>query len=333
MAKIVRFHEIGGPEVLRVEDADAGEPGAGEALVKIEVIGLNRAEAARRGGHYVVKPPLPARLGAEASGTILKLGPDSQGWTVGDSVFTLPGGAASQHGVYASEVVLPLAGLMKLPDGFDLTQAASIWVAFFTAWGGLVETGKLARGEFVIIPAASSGVGLAAVQIARDLGAIPIAATRRSGKTEALIEAGAAHVVATEEQDLVKEVARITGGKGVPLIFDPVAGPYVETLFECLADDGVLIIYGGIANKAATFPRQPAIRRNLTMRGYNFFPMLADKARLKVAYDYILERVRDGRFKMPIARTFALEDVVEAHRYLESNQHVGKIVMRPHLHI
>ncbi|MDP3175445.1 MAG: zinc-dependent alcohol dehydrogenase family protein [Phenylobacterium sp.] len=329
MARVVRFHETGGPEVLRVETLDAGEPGPGEALVRIEAIGLNRAEAARRGGHYIVKPPLPARLGAEATGVIVKLGPDSGDWAVGDAICTTPNGGLVQPGVYASEVVLPLAGMLRRPEGLAPEQAASVWVAFFTAWGGMVETGGLAKGEFVIIPAASSGVGLAAVQIASDLGAIPIAATRRSDKAQALRDAGAAHVVATEEQDLKAEVARITDGKGVRLIFDPVAGPFAETLFECLTDDGVLMIYGGMANLPATFPRQLAIRRNLTMRGYNFFTMLNDPARRAAAYDYIWARLKDGRFRMPVAKVFALEDVVEAHRYLESNQHVGKVVMRP----
>jgi NADPH:quinone reductase-like Zn-dependent oxidoreductase len=327
LAKIVRFHETGGPEVLRVEDGDPGEPKAGEVLLEIEAVGVNRGEAAFRGGHYIVKPSFPSRIGAESSGRVSRLGAGVEGWAVGDAVFTLPTFPVGAYGVYASEAVVPVSSLVKRPEWLDPLQSAATWVAFLTAWGGMVETGKLASGEFVIIPAASSSVGLAAVQIARDLGAAPIATTRRRGKADALIEAGAAHVVATEEEDIREAVARITDGKGVRFIFDPVAGPYAETLFECLSDDGVLMIYGGMANQPATFPRQLAIRRNLTMRGYNFFPLLADKARFKVAYDYIAERLCNGGFKMPIARTFDLGDVVEAHRCLESNQHVGKILL------
>jgi NADPH:quinone reductase-like Zn-dependent oxidoreductase len=329
VAKIVRFYETGGPDVLRVEEGDPGAPGAGEALLEIDAVGVNRGEAAFRGGHYIVKPSFPARIGSEASGRILRLGAGVEGWAVGDPVFTLPTFPIGAYGVYATEAVVPVSSLVKRPEWLDPRQSAATWVAFLTAWGGMVETGRLARGEHVIIPAASSSVGLAAVQIAHDLGATPIATTRRLGKAAALIEAGADHVVATEEEDLPQAVARITDGKGVRFIFDPVAGPYAETLFQCLADEGVLMIYGGMANQPATFPRQLAIRRNLTMRGYNFFPLLVDKARLKVAYDYIAERLRRGAFKMPIAETFPLGEVVEAHRRLEANEHVGKILLTP----
>jgi NADPH:quinone reductase-like Zn-dependent oxidoreductase len=327
LAKIVRFYETGEPEVLRVENGDPGQPGPGEVLLKVEAIGLNRGEAAFRGGHYLVKPSLPSVLGAECSARIIALGDGVEGWSVGDAVFTLPTFPAGAYGIYASEAIVPASCMVRRPEWLDPAQSAATWVAFLTAWGGMVETGKLAKGQYVIIPAASSSVGLAAVQVARDLGAIPIATTRRRDKADALTAVGAAYVVATEEDKLPEEVARITGSKGVELIFDPVAGPYVETLFECLADEGVLMIYGGIANQPATFPRQPAIRRNLTMRGYNILRLLSDRSRLEAAYSYLAERLRDGRFKMPIANIFNLDDIVEAHRCLEANLHVGKIVV------
>jgi len=328
MARIVRFHELGGPEVLRVEEIDAGEPGAGQVLVTIDAIGLNRGEAAFRGGHYILKPTLPSFIGGEAAGRVAKLGPDVSEFAVGDKVIFVPLSPPGTCSIYGSEAVIPTFSLQKAPDGLDAVQNASLWVAFCTAWGGL-EAAKLAKGQTVIIPAGSSAVGLAAIQIAHDIGATVIATTRRSGKFDALKAAGADHVVATEEQDIKAEVARITGDKGVELIFDPVAGPYAETLFECLADHGTLMIYGGMANQPHTFPRQLSIRMNLTMRGYNFFELLKDKPRFSAAMEAIAERIRDGRFKMPVAKVFKLDDAVEAHRFLESNTHIGKIVMQP----
>lgn len=327
MAKIVRYAENGGPEVLRVEDGDAGRPGKGEVLLAVEAIGLNRAEAAQRGGHYIVQPPLPARLGQECAGTILAIGPDVTGWAVGDQVSTLPAGRPGNYGCYASETLWPATSLLRRPDGLDAKQAAATWVAFFTAWGGLVEAGRLSAGEAVVIPAASSSVGLAAIQVARDLGAIPIAATRGGTKLREIEAAGAAHIIVTGEQDIVAEVKRFTGDCGAPLIFDPVAGGFAETLTECLADEGMLIIYGGMSNEPFILPRHAAIRRNLTVRGYNFFGLVADRKRRETVGATITERLLDGRFAMPIAETFALDDVVEAHRALERNEHVGKIVI------
>ncbi|MGE3143212.1 MAG: zinc-dependent alcohol dehydrogenase family protein [Hyphomonadaceae bacterium] len=327
MAKIVRFYETGGPEVLKVEDYTPGEPGPGQVLLKIHAIGLNRGEAAFRGGHYIVKPTLPSLIGSETSAQILKVGPGVTDFKAGDEVFTMPTFPQGQFGLYASETIAPASCLAKLPEGLDRVQSAATWVAFLTAYGGLVETGKIQKGEFVLIPAASSSVGLAAVQIARDVGAIPIATTRRSGKADAIRKAGAAHVIATEEQDIGAEVARITDGKGLRFIFDPVAGPFAEKLFELLADEGTLMIYGGMANQPATFPRHAAIRKNLTMRGYNYFPLLLDKQRFAAAQNYVLERLRDGRFEMPIDRTFSLDQIAEGHRALEANQHIGKLVV------
>ncbi|MDP3176074.1 MAG: zinc-dependent alcohol dehydrogenase family protein [Phenylobacterium sp.] len=328
MARIVRFHELGGPDVLRVEEVDPGAPGADEVLLNIEAIGLNRGEAAFRGGHYIFKPTLPSYIGGEATGRVAQLGSNVQGLKVGDAVVFMPISPPGERSIYGEQAVVPALSLVKAPEGLDAIQNGSVWVAFLTAWGGLAKAG-LAKGQTVIIPAASSAVGLAAVQIAHDIGATVIATTRRSGKSDAILAAGADHVVATEEQDIKAEVARITGGKGVELIFDPVAGPFAETLFECLADDGTLMIYGGMANQPHIFPRQLSIRKNLTMRGYNFFELLRDRPRLDAAMGEIAARIRDGRFKMPVAKIFPLDQVAEAHRFLESNTHIGKIVMQP----
>ena len=327
MAKVVRFHETGGPDVLRLEDVDIPAPGPGEVHLAIDAIGVNRAEAAFRGGHYIIKPTPPSVLGSEAVGRVLSTGPGVEDLAARDRVLVLPLSMQGQYGLYASEVTIPAGSLTKLPPDVDPVQQAATWVAFLTAWGGLRDAGRLQAGQFVILPAASSSVGLAAIQIARDIGAIPIAATRSGDKAQALLDAGAAHVVATAEQDLPAEIRRITDGRGVPLIFDPVAGPYAATLFGCLAEEGQLIIYGGLANQPSTFPRHLAIRSNLTMRGYNFFGLLRDKTRFQAAYDAIVAGVRDGRFKMPIDATFPLADVVEAHRHLEANQQVGKVVL------
>jgi NADPH:quinone reductase-like Zn-dependent oxidoreductase len=206
MPRVVRFHETGGPEVLRIETIDVAAPGLGEIQIAVKAIGINRAEAMFRAGAYLEAPNLPARLGYEAAGTITALGPDVTGFSIGQRVSSVPGFSMNKYGAYGEVINLPAWSIVSHPDKISDVQAAAVWMQYVTAWGALIEIGKLTAGEAVLIPAASSSVGLAAIQIATMIGATPIALTRTSTKAEALKAAGAAHVIATEEQDLVAEV-------------------------------------------------------------------------------------------------------------------------------
>jgi NADPH:quinone reductase-like Zn-dependent oxidoreductase len=198
---------------------------------------------------------------------------------------------------------------------------------YLTAYGGLIEVGSLQPGEHVLITAASSSVGIASIELALAIGATPIAATRTSAKREALHRAGAAHVIATQEQDLVSEVRAITAGNGARLVFDPVAGPFVETLAKAATPGGMIIIYGGLSAQATPFPGGLAMVKGLTMRGYTLFETTRVPARLSKAKDFIVDGVRSGKFVPVIDRTFHLKDIADAHRYMEASEHVGKIVV------
>jgi NADPH:quinone reductase-like Zn-dependent oxidoreductase len=170
-------------------------------------------------------------------------------------------------------------------------------------------------------------VGLAAIQIANWAGAIPIAATRTSAKSAALLVHGARHVIATEESDLVADVMKITDGKGARIVFDPVGGPYVDTLAQAMAVDGVLFIYGGLSGQPTMHPHWPAAFKNLSIRGWVASTIWNYPDRFARAKDLILRGLAEGKLKPIIARTFPLAEIVEAHRYLESNQQIGKIVV------
>src|ERR1700682_3552461 len=220
MTRSVRIHEFGGPEVLRVENVAVGEPGAGEVRLRIHAIGLNRTELTLRSGRLPVKPSLPSPIGFEAAGVIEALGSNVTGFSVGDRVALVPAYNASQYGLYGESSLAPARSLVAIPDSVDFVEAAATWVAFGTAWSGLVAVGALSAGQNVLVSAASSSVGLAAIQIANLLGARPIALTRTSTKAQALLAHGATAVVATEEQDVVAEVHRHTGGVGANLVFD-----------------------------------------------------------------------------------------------------------------
>jgi NADPH:quinone reductase-like Zn-dependent oxidoreductase len=217
MSKVVRVYQHGGPEELRIEDLEVGEPGAGEVRLRVEALGLNRSEAMFRAGRYPMTPKFPTLIGYEGVGVIEALGPGVQGFSPGERVCVLPNYRLGEYGLYGERAIVPARSLLAPPPGMGVIEAASIWMQYFTALA-IIEAGRAAVGDYVLIRAASSSVGIAAIQLANWTGAVPIATTRTSAKTAALREQGARHVIATDETDLVAETRRITGGKGARVI-------------------------------------------------------------------------------------------------------------------
>ncbi len=213
MAKVVMVHKLGGPEVLQIEEAEAGTPKEGEVRIRVQAIGLNRAEAMFRAGRYPVQPQLPTRIGYEAAGVIEEVGPGIAAWKPGDAVCVLPNFRLGTYGVWGEQAIVPVSSLTAPPPGLSPIEAASIWMQYFTALA-IIEGAQATIDDYVVIRAASSSVGLAAIQLANWAGAVSIAATRTSAKRDALLEHGAQHVVATEEEDYLAEIQRITDGKG-----------------------------------------------------------------------------------------------------------------------
>ena len=254
MAKVVRFHQTGGPEVLKVEELDVPPPGQNEVQIRIMAIGLNRAEAMFRLGQYLEAPKLPARLGYEAAGTIAAVGPGVGGFKVGDTVSVIPSFSLNSYGMYADVANAPVHAVVKHPATLSYEEAASAWMQYVTAYGALIDIAGLTKGDTLVIPAASSSVGLAAIQIANKVGARPIALTRGSSKRQALLDAGAAHVISTDEQDLVKEIMSLTDGKGARVIFDPVGGPTFAKLTQATAHQGILFLYGALSTDPTPLP-------------------------------------------------------------------------------
>jgi NADPH2:quinone reductase len=327
MSRIVHFHRTGGPEVLQLDEVDIGSPKPGEIRLRVRALGLNRAEAMFRAGAYLETPILPAKLGYEAAGEVEAIGEGVTGFSVGDAVSTIPAFSMNKYGVYGDAAIVPARAVVEHPANLSWSEAAAIWMQYLTAYGALIELGGLSKGDAVIITAASSSVGLAATQIVNSLGGISIAATRTSAKRDALIKAGAKHVVATEEQDLAAEVMRLTGGKGARLAFDPVCGPGVEMLATAMAEGGVIFLYGALAPQPTPFPLFTALEKNLTLRGYTLFSVTTNPERLERGKRFVIDGLAAGNFKPVIARSFPLEQIVEAHRYLETNQQVGKVIV------
>jgi NADPH:quinone reductase-like Zn-dependent oxidoreductase len=327
MPRVVRFDKLGGPEVLKIEEERTRQPGQGEVRLKVQAAGLNRAELLFFRGQYLEQPKLPSGVGYEAAGVVEEVGPDVDKAWMGKPVATIPAFSMNDYPMLGEEVIAPVAALAEYPANLSPTEGAAVWMQYMTAYGALISIAHLSKGNFIVIPAASSSVGLAAIQIARAEGAVSIATTRKSNKKAELLSLGASHVIATEEEDFVARVKQITGGQGAPIIFDPVAGPFLQKLAEAAAPGATIFEYGVLSMLPTPFPLLTALGKGLTIRGYTLMEVTCNPGKLAAAKNYVYNRLADGRFHPKIAKTFPFAQTVEAYKYLESNAQVGKVVI------
>jgi len=325
--KIVRFHQTGGPEVLQFEEVPLPEPRKGEVRLRVKAIGLNRAEVMFRMGRYLEDPVLPATNGYEASGIVEAVGPGVDKSWIGKTASTVPAFLLTQYGMYGEVGIVPAFALAAYPEKISFEEGTSIWMQYLTGYGALIYRGHLTKGDYVLITAASSSVGLAAIEIAKAEGAISIATTRTSKKKAELLSLGADHVIATEEEDLVVRVNEITAGKGARIIFDPIAGKGLEVLAAAAASNGIIFEYGALAMEPTPYPLFTALHKHLVIRGYTLREIFTDLDAFSKAKKYIFDHITAGNFKPRIDKTFPFAQIVEAHRYMESNAQIGKIVV------
>lgn len=326
MSQVVRFHELGGPGVLRLEQRSVPEAADGEVLIEVQAIGLNRADKMFRMGQYLETAQLPSMLGFEAVGMIAALGPSVQGFAVGDMVGVLPGFELGRYGTYAEHALIPATHLVSQPAGLSAVEGAGLWMAYLTAYGGLVEAGGLGKGDWIAITAASSSVGLAAIQVARQVGARPIAVTLTSTKRDALLAAGAEAVISTSDEPLESRLRELAP-YGIQCAFDAVGGPQVNQLAGAMAKRGTIVVHGALSPDATPFPLKLALKRSLSVRGFVYTEVTEDAAALQRVRTFISAGIEAGILRPLVDRVFSLSDVVAAHEYLESNQQFGKIVM------
>ncbi len=332
MVKIVRFHEVGNPEVLKIEEVAATEPQEGEVRLQVKAIGLNRAEVMFRQGAYLEQPTLPSRIGYEASGIVDAVGAGVEGIKVGDRVSTIPSPEArmSKYGVYGESAIVPAQVVAPFPEQLSFEQGTAIWMQYLTAYGALNYYGQMKAGDYVVITAASSSVGYSAIQLVKAAGGIAIATTRTSKKRQKLLDAGADYVIATQEEDLVSKVMEITSGNGADLIFDPIAGSFVEKLAEAAAIGATIFVYGALSMDVGStpFPLMTALSKGLKIHGYTVLEITGNPERLEQGKKYVYDNLNSGKL-MPIidSQMFTLDNIVEAHRYMESNQQNGKIIV------
>ena len=323
----IRFHRTGGPEVLQFDEIPSRELEAGEIRLKVEAIGLNRAEVMFREGQYIETPEFPSLLGYEAAGIIEEIGRDVVDFKVGDRAATIPAFSMKQYGTYGESVVLPMSAMVLIPAELSSIEAAACWMQYLTAYL-LIEFGGMKAGDNVLITAAASSVGVAAIQLANAVGARPIATTRNSKKVQPLLDAGALVVINTTESNLVDEVMRHTGGNGADIIFDPVGGPQFATLCEAAAQEANIFAYGALSPEPTPLPLLPGILKCLTFRTYALMMITNQPELLAKAKRWVLDGLSSGKLQPIIAKTFSFRQMIEAHHYMESNEQIGKIIVQ-----
>lgn len=327
MPRIIHFTEYGSPHVLRYQTLETPTPAVNEVLIRVRAIGLNRAESMWRQGSYVEPVNLPARLGYESAGVVTAVGADVKHVAVGDRVSTVPSFSLNDYGMYGEEVLAPAHAVVKLPNSVSFEQATAIWNVFITPYGALIETGLLKAGDVALVPAASSSVGLGTLQVVRAAGGIAVALTRTRAKREQLLQAGASHVIVTDEEDLVEAVNRITEGRGADIVFEPVGGSTFPKLLQALRVGGTVFIYGALSEDITPLPLLTVIAKTPVIRGYNLFGTTTDPERQRKATEYVFAGLKSGALHTVIAKTFTFDEMVEAHRELEKNLHLGRIVV------
>ncbi|NJN07574.1 MAG: zinc-dependent alcohol dehydrogenase family protein [Richelia sp. RM1_1_1] len=332
MSKVVNFYKAGCADVLKIEKESIKLPCEGEVRIAISAIGLNRFEIMFREDNYVISPKFPSRLGGEAVGIVEAIGSNTHGFEVGDRVAVLATIPMSTSGVYAEKANIPVTSIVKsINNSTDIDEAA-LWLAYITAYGPFIEYENMQQGQSALITAASSSVGLAAIQIVKDRGGIAIATSRTSTKRQALLDAGADHVIATEEEDLLTRIQEITNGSGVNITFDAIGGKLLPAVAQATAVGGKIYEYGFLDSGGVSGSKVdlPIIMLYAKMLGfYSVFEVMLNPQRMGRAEAWLRDAVKRGAIKPKIDKTFPLDDIVAAHRYMESGQQFGKIIVLP----
>ena len=325
--RVVEISAFGKPEVLRLAERPQPQPGPGEALIRVRASGVNRPDVLQRKGHYPPPPGASDLPGLEVAGVIEAGDPAAlaeAGFKVGDRVCALVAG-----GGYAEYCVAPVAQCLPVPEGLSDAQAASLPETFFTVWSNVFDRGRLQAGETLLVQGGTSGIGVTAIQLARAFGATVIATAGSAQKCQACLELGASHAIDYKQQDFTAECLRLTQGKGVDVILDIVAGDYVAREVECLAEDGRLLIIAVQGGSKSSFDASLVLRRRLVITGSTLRPRpVAFKGAIARALrERVWPLIAAGKIRPVVYRTFPAEQAAQAHALMESNQHIGKIVL------
>ena len=323
----VEIREPGAPEVLRLAERPQPQAGAGEVLLRVTASGVNRPDVMQRKGLYPAPPGASDLPGLEVAGEVISgdaAAMAQAGLKPGDAVCALVAG-----GGYAQYCVAPVAQCLPVPQGLSPVEAASLPETFFTVWSNVFDRGALQPGETLLVQGGTSGIGVTAIQMAKALGTRVIATAGSADKCAACLKLGADHAINYREQDFAAEALRLTGGRGVDVILDMVAGDYVAREVDCLAEDGRLVIIALQGGVKASFNAARVLTRRLHITGSTLRPRPVEfKGKIAAALrETVWPLIESGTIRPVVHATFPAAEAAQAHALMESSQHVGKIVL------
>jgi len=321
---VVEIAEPGPPEVLRPARRPVLPPGPGEVLVRVAAAGVNRPDVLQRLGRYPPPPGASDVPGLEVAGEVAAVGEGVEGWRAGDAVCALVAG-----GGYAEYCLAPAPQCLPVPRGLSVGEAAALPETFFTVWTNVFERGRLAPGETLLVHGGSSGVGTAAISLARALGSRVLATAGSPEKCAACVALGAERAVNYREEDFVAAVREATGGRGVDVVLDMVAGDYLPRNVECLAVEGRLVLIALQGGSRAELDFAPLLFRRLTITGSSLRPRTVEQkgAIARALRERVWPLLEDGRVRPVVHARFPLAEAAAAHRLMESGRHIGKILL------
>ncbi len=317
--------KYGDPRALQVREVDEPIAGSGHVVVEVRAAAVNFTDSLLARNLYQVAAPLPFIPGSEIAGVVAALGDGVTGMAVGDRVFGM-----AFVGGFAERIAMPVASLKRIPDGVEFASAASFFVAFSTAYGALVCAGEVAPGESVVVLGAAGGVGLAAVQIAKALGARVIAAASNPEKLALCREEGAAEVIDYSREPLKERIKELTDGRGADVVIDPVGGALSEGAFRATGWKGRFVVVGFASGEIAKIPLNLPLLKGSEIRSFNIAPFATREPEALAELEReLLAMLADGRLRPRISERFPLERGAEALQRIESRAAVGKLVVEP----
>ena len=327
MPKALRIHDFSGIDGIRLDEVAIPEPKGTEVRIKVEAFALNYGDFGLMEDDYVFSLDLPSCFGDEATGIVDALGPDATRFNIGDRVSTVTF-LNEGYGVDAEYALFPEDYLAGYPENLSVVEGTSIWVQFLTSYYAFYEVAKIRPEDFVLITAASSSAGNGGTQLAKLAGTTVIGTSRTSANRDFILENGADHVIATEEEDVSKRILDITDGAGVRIVYDPVGGPLTAQYADAFGQDGIVFLYGDMSRQPTPVPIAEAIRKNVVIRPHSVYNFVNKKELRESGIDFIYSALETGKIKPLIDRTFPLERFREAFDYqLAASNRRGKIVI------
>ena len=337
--RIVRFERHGGPEVLKIFHEEKKQPKELEVAIKIIAFGVNQGEVMYREGRYVSHPNFPARLGSEGSGIIESLGSNEQEWKIGDEVTIIPflsydkngywtSDSSNKYGTYGDTAIVPSWTISKKQHNQSFEESSSIWAQYLTAWGGLVHDVDINKRKFCIFTGASSNAAIGGMQIVKYFGLKALAISRTLNKKNELKKIGYDEVLALDDPNLEEQIMDYTNGIGFDLAYDCVGGEHFTKLINAAKPQALIVNYGNLNLNASKIKTLPLLSKRIHIRFHSIFDTMRFEDQRKQGIEWINNKIEKGILRPVIAKIFDLENIVDAHKYLESAKHIGKVVVK-----